>query len=69
MFDYPRRARNFFEALVQYNISIRLPVEVSMSSHSSFRLPTQHLYQTLSSPGTEIRIDFRYKHSRVKQYL
>jgi hypothetical protein len=34
------------------------------------RRPTQHRYQTrIFTTGTEIRIDFRYKHSRVKQYL
>ncbi len=32
--------------------------------------PTRHPYQTrIFSSGTEVRIDFRYKHSRVKQYL
>ena len=34
------------------------------------RRPTQHRYETrIFTTGTEIRIDFRYKHSRVKQYL
>ena len=32
--------------------------------------PTRHPYRTrIFSTGTEIRIEFRYKHSRVKQYL
>ncbi len=32
--------------------------------------PTRHPYQTrIFSSGTEVRIDFRYKHFRVKQYL
>ena len=32
--------------------------------------PTQHPYQTrIFTTGTEVQIDFRYKHSRVKQYL
>jgi hypothetical protein len=34
------------------------------------RRPTRHPYQTrIFSTGTEIRIDFRDKHSRIKQYL
>jgi hypothetical protein len=34
------------------------------------RRPTRHPYRTrIFSAGTEVRIEFRYKHSRVKQYL
>ena len=68
--DDPRRARSFFEALVQDNIGIGRPEEVSMVFARQLRRPTQHRYQTrIFTTGTEIRIDFRYKHSRVKQYL
>jgi hypothetical protein len=68
--DDPRRARSFFEALVQDNIGIGRPEEVSMVFARQLRRPTQHRYQTrIFSTGTEVRIDFRYKHSRVKQYL
>jgi hypothetical protein len=70
VFDDPRRARSFFEALVQDNIGIGRPEEVSMVFARRLRRPTQHRYQTrIFTTGTEIRIDFRYKHSRVKQYL
>jgi hypothetical protein len=70
VFDDPRRARNFFEALVADNIGIGRPEEVSMVFARQLRRPTQHRYQTrIFTTGTEIRIDFRYKHSRVKQYL
>jgi hypothetical protein len=70
VFDDPRRARSFFEALVQDNIGIGRPEEVSMVFARQLRRPTQHRYQTrIFATGTEIRIDFRYKHSRVKQYL
>ena len=70
VFDDPRRARSFFEALVQDNIGIGRPEEVSMVFARQLRRPTQHRYQTrIFTTGTEIRIDFRYKHSRVKQYL
>ena len=68
VFDDPRRARGFFEALVQDNIGIGRPEEVSMVFARQLRRPTQHRYQTrIFTTGTEIRIDFRYKHSRVKQ--
>ena len=70
MLDDPRRARSFFEALVQDNIGIGRPEEVSMVFARQLRRPTRHRYQTrIFSSGTEVRIDFRYKHSRVKQYL
>jgi hypothetical protein len=70
VFDDPRRARSFFEALVADNIGIGRPEEVSMVFARQLRRPTNHRYQTrIFSTGTEVRIDFRYKHSRVKQYL
>jgi hypothetical protein len=70
VFDDPRRARGFFEALVQDNIGIGRPEEVSLVFARQLRRPTRHPYRTrIFSTGTEIRIEFRYKHSRVKQYL
>ena len=66
----PRRARSFFEALVADNIGIGRPEQVSMVFARQLSRPTRHPYQTrIFSSGTEVRIDFRYKHSRVKQYL
>jgi hypothetical protein len=68
--DNPRRARSFFEALVADNVGIGRPEEVSLVFARHLRRPTQHPYQTrIFTSGTEVRIDFRYKHSRVKQYL
>lgn len=68
--DAPRRARAFFEALVADNIGIGRPEEVSLVFARHLRRPTQHPYQTrVFTTGTQVRIDFRYKHSRVKQYL
>ena len=68
--DDPRRARSFFEALVADNIGIGRPEQVSMVFARQLRRPTQHPYQArIFTSGTEVRIDFRYKHSRVKQYL
>lgn len=68
--DDPRRARSFFEALVQDNVGIGRPEEVSMLFVRGRGRPTQHPHHSrIFSAGTEVRIDFRYKHSRVKQYL
>jgi len=70
VFDDPRRARSFFEALVQDNIGIGRPEQVALVFARQLRRPTRHPYQTrIFTTGTEVRIDFRYKHSRVKQYL
>jgi hypothetical protein len=70
VFDDPRRARGFFEALVADNIGIGRPEEVSLVFARQLRRPTRHPYRTrIFSTGTEVRIEFRYKHSRVKQYL
>jgi hypothetical protein len=68
--DDPRRARAFFEALVADNIGVGRPQEVAMVFARPLRRPTKHPYRTrVFGPGTEVKIDFRYKHSRVKQYL
>ena len=71
VFDDPRRARGFFEALVQDNIGIGRPEEVR-----AVFIPTRRGARTslpsetrVFSPGTDVHVDFSYKHSRVKQYL
>ena len=69
--DDPRRARRFFEALVADNIGIGRPEEV----HAVFgrdrrgRTTAKQFRTRVFSPGTEVKMDFAYKHSRVKQYL
>jgi hypothetical protein len=71
VFDDPRRARGFFEALVSDNIGIGRPAEV----HAVFgrdrrgRTTAMPFRTRVFSPGTEVHLDFSYKHSRVKQYL
>jgi len=66
VFDDPRRARGFFEALVADNIGIGRPHEV----HAVFgrdrrgRTTTQPFTTRVFSPGTDVKMDFRYKHSR-----
>jgi hypothetical protein len=70
VFDDPRRARAFFEALVCDNVGIGRPDQVAMVFARPLRRPTKHPYrQRVFTPGTEVHIDFSYKHSRVKQYL
>jgi hypothetical protein len=70
VFDAPRRARGFFEALVQDNVGIGRPEEVSLIFARRVTKQTREPFGTrIVSRGTDVRIDFRYKHSRVKQYL
>jgi hypothetical protein len=70
VFEDPRRARSFFEALVVDNIDIGRPEQVALVFARQLRRPTKHPYRTrIFSPGTDVKIDFSYKHSRVKQYL
>lgn len=69
--DDPRRARRFFEALVADNVGIGRPAEV----HAIFgrdrrgRTTAMPFRTRIFGPGTEVKMDFTYKHSRVKQYL
>ena len=70
VFDDPRRARGFFEALVTDNIAIGRPDQVAMVFARQVRKTTKEPFRgRIFSPGTEVRMDFAYKHSRVKQYL
>jgi hypothetical protein len=76
VFDVPRRARAFFEALVVDNLDIGRPdhVEVIFAGH-----PRRWGRPPKTEPTYKTRIDTRdtigvtvnadYKHSRVKQYL
>jgi hypothetical protein len=68
--DDPRRARGFFEALVTDNIAIGRPEAVAVVFARQVRRTTKEPFSTrVFTLGTEVKIDFRYKHSRVKQYL
>jgi hypothetical protein len=71
VFDDPRRARLFFESLVADNIGVGRPQEVHAVFGRSRRGRTtgQPFSTRIFNPGTEVRMDFRYKNSRVKQYL
>jgi hypothetical protein len=68
--DAPRRARALFEALVADNIGIGRPAEVSVLFARRVQRNTQSLFRTrVFTQGTQVRIDFTYKHCRVKLYL
>jgi hypothetical protein len=74
VFDDPRRARSFFESLVQDNIGIGRPEQMAAVFAGQLRTrgprPTKGPFATrVFSAGTDVKMDFRYKHSRVKQYL
>lgn len=69
-FDDPRRARRFFEALVADNIGIGRPQEVAVVFSRQVRKNTPGRFRTrIFGPGTDVKMDFTYKNSRVKQYL
>ena len=70
VFDDPRRARSFFEALVADNIAIGRPEQVSIVFARQLRTTSKGPFATrVFTTGTDVRIDFRYRHCRIKQYL
>jgi hypothetical protein len=70
VFDDPRRARAFFESLVEDNVGIGRPHKVALVFARQVRKTTKEPFrERIFSSGTEVQIDFSYKHSRVKQYL
>jgi hypothetical protein len=68
VFDDPRRARGFLEALVADNVGIGRPAEVRAIFGLSPRgRTTATPFATrIFEPGTEVTMDLR-QHSRVKQ--
>jgi hypothetical protein len=70
VFNQPRTARTFFEALVADNIGIGRPEHVAMVFARKVTKRTREPFRgRIFTSGSEVRIDFAYKHSRVKQYL
>ncbi|MBV9595928.1 MAG: hypothetical protein JOZ87_03630, partial [Chloroflexi bacterium] len=68
--DAPRQARAFFEAVVADNIGVGRPAVVSMLFARRIQRNTPGKFSTrVFTTGTEVRIDFFYKHCRVKLYL
>ncbi|WP_427007059.1 hypothetical protein [Pseudarthrobacter sp. H2] len=75
VFDAPRRARGFFEALVADNLDIGRPdsVELIFTGHAPHsrpgRPPVPGLCKTkIVTRDTDVTVNAFYKHSRVKQY-
>jgi hypothetical protein len=70
VFDDPRRARSFFEALVADNVGVGRPEQVAILFARQVRTTTKEPFRTrVFCPGAQVKMDFAYKHSRVKQYL
>ena len=75
VFDAPRRARAFFEALVADNLDLGRPDTVELiftGTHRTAR-PTDKLdcrpKTKVVTRDTDVTVNAFFKHSRVKQYL
>src|SRR6516165_6982352 len=72
VFDAPRRARSFFEALVADNLDIGRPelVELIFKRGQRRGRKANGEYKTkIVTYGTEVNVNAFYRHSRIKQYL
>jgi hypothetical protein len=70
VFDAPRRARGFFEALLGDNIEMGRPDHATVIWGRQIRKNTPGQFATrVLTRGVETKIDFTYKNSRVKEYL
>ena len=69
--DQPQRARCFFESLVADDIDLGRPETLRVIFTGGRRgRPLKDPTRTrVVTQGTEVHIDFSYKHSRVEQYL
>ena len=70
VFDVPRRARAFFEALIADNIGVGRPEEVSVGFARQVPKTTPGVFRTrVFTQGTQGKLDLGSKRCRVKQYL
>ena len=75
VFDAPRRARAFFEALIAGNLDVGRPANVEIIFGRKIRRDTQGVFRTaidrpVIGPDTgQVVLNLFYKHSRIKQYL
>ena len=70
VFDAPRHARAFFEALVTDNLDLGRPDTIEIIFDRRVRADTASEFKTkIVSRGTEVTVNAFYKHSRIKQYL
>jgi hypothetical protein len=70
VFDAPRHARGFFEALCTANVDIGRPQEMQVIFGRRVRRPPVGGYRTrLLRSGDEVTLNAYFRHSRVKSYL
>jgi hypothetical protein len=70
VFDQPRHARGFFEALCADNLDIGRPEQMQIVFGRRVRTPPPHGYRTrLLRSGDEVTLNAHFRHSRVKSYL
>jgi hypothetical protein len=70
VFDAPRRARAFFEALVADNLDLGRPDEVQLTFGRQIRSNTTGTFATkVVTRGVDVIVNVFYKHSRIKEYL
>src|SRR6516165_2453004 len=75
VFDAPRRARAFFEALIADNLDVGRPANVEIIFGRRIRRDTKGVFRTAIDRPTVgpdsggVVLNLFYKHSRVKQYL
>ena len=70
VFDAPRRARGFFEALVADNLDLGRPDEVQLIFGRKIYSNTDGEFSTkVVTRGVDVIVNIFYKHSRLKEYL
>ncbi len=73
VFDAPRRARGFFEALLTDNLDLGRPDTIEIifdrQIRGGKRAAGGEFKTKVVTRGTEVTINAFYKHSRIKQYL
>jgi hypothetical protein len=71
VFDAPRHARGFFEALIADNLDIGRPGNVEIIFGRQIRSTTKGVFRTAIDrhDNRGVVVNVFYKHSRIKQYL
>lgn len=70
VFDAPRKARAFFEALVTDNLAIGRPDMIQLIFGRQIRSTTKGTFSTkVVNRGVDVVVNAFYKHSRIKEYL
>src|SRR5690349_3821719 len=71
VFDAPRHARGFFEALVADNLDIGRPeqVELIFGRRTRGAIPPAAFKTKVVTRGVDVTVNAFYKHARIKQYL